>query len=271
MLTRAVDSAAAEQTLDTWQAQVAAVRAGQPDWSSPLVTTSALLEQRVRFDTQFQHAESGATTVNLDGGKGVDLIVAEQTELQIAAAPYVIRTGTGALSGIGDWPAVRLKQRLASSPRDDGNYVVSAWLQAQAPVGIAPLTNHTLTFLPTLGMGKGWGPVVIQGTLGMVIPTARQDVLGVQIAANVAVQLLLLKVFWPQVELNATQYRGGQRDGKRQLYVTPGVVVGRYALTDRLTATLGAGYQIALAPSYRATPLLPAYASAWVTTARLGF
>ena len=34
----------------------AATRAAQPSWSSPLVTTTGLLEQRLRFDMSQQHA-----------------------------------------------------------------------------------------------------------------------------------------------------------------------------------------------------------------------
>ncbi len=261
--------AARAQTPD--QTLAALARAAQPDWSSPLVTTSALLEQRLRLDPQVQHSGNGSSTVNLDGGKGIDVIVAPAVELQIAAMPYEIRSGAGAFSGIGDWPAIRLKQLLASSPQSAANYVVSAWLQLQAPIGARPVTSHALTLLPTIGGGKGFGPFVLQATLGMVLPTARQDVLGVQYLGNAALQLHLGGLFWPQIEANAAQFAFGQRDGKRQVMLTPGVVIGRFSLTRRLAATIGAGYQVALAPAYRPTPLLPAYDHAWITTARLGF
>jgi hypothetical protein len=33
----------------------------------------------------------------------------------------------------------------------------------------------------------------------------------------------------------------------------------------------GAGYQIAVAPTYRASPLTPAYNNNWVSTTRLNF
>jgi len=60
-----------------------------------VVTTTAMLEQRFRFDTAFQHAGNGADTIDLDGGQGVDLIVGDATEVQIAAAPYYVRTTPG--------------------------------------------------------------------------------------------------------------------------------------------------------------------------------
>src|SRR5271155_2064770 len=38
------------------------VRASQPAWSSPLVTTTAMLEQRLRFDVEQQHSGNGVDT-----------------------------------------------------------------------------------------------------------------------------------------------------------------------------------------------------------------
>src|SRR6476661_4440542 len=70
---------------------VSYARATQPNWSSPLVTTTGLLENRLRFDTQQQHAGNGARTTVLDGGRGLDLIVGETEEIQIGAPPYEIR------------------------------------------------------------------------------------------------------------------------------------------------------------------------------------
>jgi hypothetical protein len=239
-----------------------------------MVTTTAMLEERVRFDTAFQHAGNRADTTNIDGGKGVDLIVGETTEIQIAAAPYVIRTtpsGKGELSGFNDWPFFRIKERVFSSPEDAGDYVVSAWVQTEAATGIAALTTHAFTVLPTLGWGKGVGPFVVQGTFGAVIPTADENTLGTQLASNWAFQYHLWRVLWPQMEINWTHYLDGQHGGKDQVFLTPGVVVGRFSLTDRLKFTVGAGYQFAVAPHYQASPLLPAYNYAWLVTARLSF
>src|SRR5579859_1980495 len=71
-----------EAYFDHWDERVATARATQPDWSSPVVTTTPLLEQRARFDVADQHAGNGAETINIDGGKGVNLIVGETTEFQ---------------------------------------------------------------------------------------------------------------------------------------------------------------------------------------------
>ncbi len=263
-----------ESYFDTWDQRAAWARATQPDWSSPVVTTTAIMEQRVRFDTQFQHSGNDTDTSDLDGGKGVDLIVGDTQEIQIALPPYYIRTAEvqkNALTGFNDWNFFRFKQRLISSPSDEGDYIVSAWLQVGAPVGIEKLTTHAWTLSPTLGFGKGWGDFDIQGTVGGVLPTAYQAKIGNQIQTNVAFQYHILKYFWPQVEVNWTYYPDGPRAHLSQVYLTPGINVAHIAITRHTNFTVGLGYEVAVAPSYRPKPLLPTFDRAWILSARVNF
>jgi len=257
-----------------WSERAADARETQPHWASPLVTTTGLLEQRLRFDFSRQHSSNGTDTSVLDGGRGLDLIVSETNEIQVAAAPYDIRTsanGKGALSGFADWPFFRVKQRLASSPESEGNYLLTAWLQLQAPSGIAALTNHAWTFLPTLAFGKGWGNFDIQGTVGGVLPASHTATLGDQIVTNVAFQYRFFDVFSPELEVNWTHFLGGQRSGLNQVFLTSGLVIGRLPITDVVHLTLGFGYQSAVAPSFRAKPLTPSADHAWLFTSRFNF
>ena len=53
-------------TIATWHALAAQVRANQPAWSSPLITTTGMLEQRFRFDLSEQHAGNGANTTVIE-------------------------------------------------------------------------------------------------------------------------------------------------------------------------------------------------------------
>jgi hypothetical protein len=242
-----------------------------------LVTTTGLLENRLRFDAQQQHAGNGARTTVLDGGRGLDLIVGETEEIQIGAPPYEIRdirsnsSSTAEASGFGDWPFLRLEQRLASSPENGGNYVVTAWLQIQAPTGEAPFTNRAWIISPTLAFGKGWGDFDIQGTITSALPASHSDTLGHPVQTNLAFQYHVDSVFWPEVETTWTYYPDGTRGGLSQLFLTLGLVIGRFALADDVLFTFGGGYQIALAPAYRAKPLTPAYDRAWLLTLRLNF
>jgi len=251
-----------------------AARASQPEWSSPLVTTTGLMEQRFRFDVERQQAGNGADTTGLDGGRGLDLIVTDSNEIQIGLAPEDIRgavPGAPGVSGFGDWPFVRIEQRLASSPSNAGDYVLTTWLQVQAPVGVSRLTSHAWTYTPTLAYGKGWGALDIQGTVAVVLPASHTATLGDQVQSNLAVQYHVLTVLWPELEANWTWYASGQRGGLNQLYLTAGLVAGRFQLTHDLKLTLGAGYQFAVAPDYRPKPLTPAYQNAWLFTSRVNF
>ena len=193
------DSGGFAGALAAWEAMVAQARATQPSWSSPLVTTTGMLEQRVRFDLTQQHSGNGTNTTDLDGGKGIDLIVTDTTEIQIAAPAYYIRSGepgTGPknkgsiqpLAGFNDWAFFRVTQRLASSPANEGNYVLSFLFQVQAPSGIERLTTHSWEYIPSLAFGKGWGAFDIQGTIGGVIPASNTNIIGYQVQTNVAFQ-----------------------------------------------------------------------------------
>ncbi|HEX5278516.1 MAG TPA: hypothetical protein VFW28_00420 [Micropepsaceae bacterium] len=249
-------------------------RAAQPAWSSPLVTTTGLLEQRFRFDVERQSAGNGARTTSLDGGRGFDLIVSGSNEIQIGLPPYEIRSavpGASGVAGFGDWPFLRIEQRLASSPGNAGNYVVTTWLQVQAPTGVLRLTSRAWTYTPTLAFGKGWGAVDVQGTVAVVLPASHAAVIGDQLQSNLAVQYHVLTVLWPELEANWTWYSNGQRGGLNQLYLTAGVVAGRFQLTRDLRLTLGGGYQFAVAPDYRPKPLTPASQHAWLFTSRVNF
>jgi hypothetical protein len=268
------DADAASSFLAAWAAQAEQVRSSQPAWSSPLVTTTGMLEQRFRFDVSEQHAGNGANTAVLDGGRGVDLIVSDSNEIQIGTPPYDLRdtaTGKGSFTGFGDWAFLRVKQRLASSPASGDNYFVTVWLQVQAPTGIAPLTSNAWTYLPTLAFGKGWGDFDIQATVAGVLPASHVTTLGDQIQTNVAFQYHLMKVLWPQLEVNWTYFADGQRGGLNQVFLTPGLVIGRFQLASGILFTTGFGYQIAVSPNYRPNPLTPAYNHALLFTTRFNF
>ena len=267
-----VDAGGIAAYLAGWNARLEQARDTQPSWSSPVVTTTGLLEQRVRFDIAQQQAGNGTHTTVLDLGKGLDLVVADNTEIQIGAVPYSLRTaGTNSLTGFNDWPFLRLERRLASAPAGAGNYVLTAWLTVQAPAGSAQLSSGAWVWQPTLAFGKGWGDFDIQGTVGGILPASRADSIGYQVQTNLALQYEVMRVIWPELEVNWTWFANGQRGGLNQVYLTPGVVLGRFALTDALKLSVGVGYQSAVSPAYRATPLTPAYDHAWIFSTRMNF
>jgi hypothetical protein len=67
---------------------------------------------------------------------------------------------------------------------------------------------------------------------------------------NTVAQYRMGKIFWPELESNATFYKGGTNDGKTQEFLTPGIVIGRCALRpaekqSRPGLAFGGGMQIA--------------------------
>ena len=262
-------------------AYAASARATQPSWSTPLTTTTGLLERRFRFDFSQQHSGNGTNTSVIDSNKSLELIVADTTEIQIGPPPYDVRSGvagTGrtnkgaiqSLAGFNDWPFFRVKQRLLSSPESEGDYVLSALFQIQAPSGIQRLTNNSWEYIPSLAGGKGWGNFDIQAVVSTPLPASHRDIIGYQIQTNVAFQYRVQKLV-PELEVNWTYYATGQRGGLNQVFLTPGVLFGRFKLSDTMYLTAGAGYQVAVSPDYRPKPLTPAYDHAWLFTTRVGF
>ena len=79
---------------------------------------------------------------------------------------------------------------------------------------------------PTLAAGKGWGKFDVQATLGGTFPVNSVNKLGRTVLSNTAFQYHALKQLWPEVEINSTFWMGGTNDGKKQTFVTPGVVLG---------------------------------------------
>jgi hypothetical protein len=74
--------------------------------------------------------------------------------------------------------------------------------------------------------------------------------LGRPVVWNAVAQYRIAKIFWPEIENNATYYRGGPHDGKSQDFVTPGLILSKFKLEhnprNRLSLTFGAGEQIAV-------------------------
>jgi hypothetical protein len=85
-------------------------------------------------------------------------------------------------------------------------------LDAQTSTGALVYTNHNHVFTPTIAAGKGLGDFDIQATLGEAIPTHDNSKVARAILTNVTFQCHLDRVFWPELELNRTDWDG--REGQ---------------------------------------------------------
>jgi hypothetical protein len=255
-----------------WTDRVRQAQASQPHWISPLVTVTPMLIQQVRYDQYWEHTGTGANVDTYFSGQGLELIPTTDNEVLLKPPSYIQRTVKSPATGWSDDPFLTIKQRLLSANEQDGNYIVTAYFGATAPTGSPAFTNDTWILTPTLGAGKGWGDFDVQATIGAPVPLAHQNIVGTAIVTNVALQYHISQYLWPEFEFNNTYWANGLRGGKNQLFLTPGIVFGRFVVHDRNTLTLGTGYQFAVSPPLTKKPVLtPTYNHAWILSARLTF
>jgi len=251
-----------ENFLRDWFQRSSRAEAEQPHWAAPIFTVTPRLVQQFRYDMGWQ-LNSGFTNANYGGGKGLELIPVDRVELSVSAPPYLTHTKPGVNDGVGDM-AFLFKYRVAAGNPSNGNYVVTAMLAATVPTGAYTNGSTDASLTPTLALGKGWGNFDLQGTAGVTLPTGDRNVLGTPVALNATAQYHMLKYLWPEVEVNSTMWANGKNDGKRQVFLSPGLVVGKLHLWKRLGFALGGGVQIAATQFH-------AYEHNWVTSVRFPF
>lgn len=228
-----------------WLARVSETQAEQPHWITPLATVTPRLEQEIRYDNFWEDGlPGGAALTNYDGAKGLELIPVRRMEIILGVPPYIVHHNSSARDGIGDTPFL-LKYRILSRNESHGNYILTAFVGITA----ATATNDNGTghgsVAPTLAFGKGWRDFDFQSTWGTSIPIGAVSRIGTPILANNAFQYRVFRKFWPEMEVNSTWWSNGTKAGKKQVFLTPGIVYGRVPIHNRIGLTLGAGFQIA--------------------------
>jgi hypothetical protein len=205
-------------------------------------------------------------TWNFDNSKGLNMVPWANTELAINLPPY-IQHNTTAKDGFGDLSFLG-KYRIAAGNGQHGSYTLSAWMLATVPTGSSKNGSTDASVQPNLGGGKGFGNFDVQTSLGATLPTGKPAITkaGRPMIWNTVAQYRVGKLLWPEIESNATFYKGGTNDGKTQEFITPGLIVGKCALhpsdpKSRPGLAVGAGMQIA-------TSQFHTYNHALVLTAR---
>lgn len=118
-----------------WFDMVSRTQAAQPHWITPVATTTPRLEQEFRFDTLWQTGNTGITTDNYGGAKGLELIPQKNIEIILVAPPaYIVHNNPKVQDGFGDWSFL-VKYRLAAANEEHGNYILTAFLQVTFPTG----------------------------------------------------------------------------------------------------------------------------------------
>ncbi len=230
--------------ISNWLDMVTQTENEQPHWIVPLATLSPTLHQLFRYDIQWQTHNSGVTTDNYGVSKGLEVIPEKNIEVFLAVPPYIVNNPNSPNNGFGDWQFL-VKYRIAAANEEHGNYILTAFYQMSFPTGQHQQGALSPVITPTIAYGKGLMDFSVQGTLGGSLPTANTATIGRTILWNNALQYRVLKKIWPETEFNFTHYYEGSHDGHSLLYVTPGVVFGRFPIHNRFSFTIGGGFQIA--------------------------
>jgi hypothetical protein len=246
-----------------WMRKADAARASQPHFVSPIVTTHVMLVQQYRYDMSWQQDPTAGTwTSNYGVSKGLEIIPATRLEVGIFPPNYLAHQSS-ATDGFGDL-SFQVKYRVFSATEGRGDYFVGFFFAGSLPTGSPPNgIGHTI-LSPTLAGAKGIGHWDIQTTVGAILPASGTNLLGRAIVFNTAVDYKIKGRIWPMLEQNSEYWSGGILDGKKQVFLTPGLVLGSLPLAERLHFSIGAGVQIAVTEFHQ-------YNHRWILSVRFPF
>jgi hypothetical protein len=217
----------------------------QPNWLTPVITSTARLKQEIRYDISWQRNVDGTTTENYGGGRGFTTIPVNRVEISINLPPYIVHHERNLYDGFGDL-SFMAKFRILAGNHEEGDYVLTAFLAVSAPTGSYKNGSPHPVITPTIAGGKGLGDFVYQGTFGCDLPSAQTAILGRRLILNNAFQYRGFGKVWPEIEVNSNFFSSGPNDGKKQVYLTPGISAGRFVIYRHLQLSTGAGIEMAV-------------------------
>ncbi len=228
-----------------WHRMAERQEASEPDWLSPLATTSGRIKDEFRYELWRQTTPTGSTVSTFGGGKGLEFIAAPRVQLLLGVPSYVEHSAPTSPDGLGDWPLM-LKFRVASANASRGDYLVTLLLSATVPTASRPNGAGEAVLTPTVALGKGWRGFDVQTTVGVNLPAAETQRLGRQVLWNTTFQYRARWKLWPELEVNSTFYEQGPSAGAAQTFLTPGLGFGRVNLFRGLRFAVAGGEQIAV-------------------------
>ena len=95
----------------------------QPNWLTPVMTSTARLKQEIRYDISWQRNADGSTTENYGGGRGFTTILISRIEISINLPPYIVHHERNLHDGFGDL-SFMAKFRILAGNRENGDYVL---------------------------------------------------------------------------------------------------------------------------------------------------
>jgi hypothetical protein len=232
-----------------WEARTTATQAKQPAWPPPLISPYPMLIQVFRADFLRQITPTLTSTWNYGASRGLNLIPGFNSEFDFYYPPYIQHNTPKVKDGFGD-VGFLYKYRFLSRNEKEGNYMLSAQITATIPTGSHSNGSPDASVSPTLLGGKGFGKFDVISCLGGTLPTEETNKVGRSVAWNTTAQYHISKYVWPELESNATWFFAGKNDGKKQNFITPGIVFSKFKLrpsddNSRIGVAFGAGMQIA--------------------------
>ena len=255
--------------LSNWLDNVTKTQEVQPHWELLLSMPSSRLTQGFRYNYSQQYLPRGSTLTNYGMGKGLELILGENFEVQIGIPAYIDKQAPKtASSGWADETLLG-RYRFVSANEENGNYIASGSFGLSIPTGSGPFSSHSYIFTPTFAAGKGWGTrqlgVNIQSSLSASVPNHNLSTIGMPVSWALALQAHVLQNFWPEIEASYTHWYKGAYDGKDQLVLTYGIVFGRFEIRNREKLTFGIGYQEPRGTNFNT------FSRGWISTVKLSF
>jgi hypothetical protein len=233
-----------------WQARATRTQAVQPKWAVPMFSPFPMLAQVFRLDYVRQRVPGGSDNWNIGGHKGFNFIPFARTQIDVFFPGYILHGADHSQDGFGDTSVVG-KYRFLSANDKKGNYAVSGALGISIPTGSYKNGAASAVLTPTLIAGKGFGKLALFSSLGGSLPTSGTVTSGRTIHWNSVAQYKIGRYLTPQLELNSNTWAGGTRDGKTQMFLSPGLMVGRLPLRprdpgSRIGLVFGVGFQTAV-------------------------
>jgi hypothetical protein len=246
--------------VQAWMRVAEKARQSQPHFVAPIVTTHVMLVQQFRYDMSWQQDPNG--TSNYGNSRGLEIIPSTRLEVGIFPPGYVVHQRNVA-SGFSDL-SFQVKFRAFSATEGKGDYFIGFFLGGSAPTGHAPNGIDHAVVSPTFAAAKGLGPWDIQSTIGATLPTSGTDIVGRSLLFNTEVDYRIKGKIWPMLEQNSTFWLDGPLTGHKQVFVTPGLVLGSFPLTGTLHVGFGVGVQIAVSSFHQ-------YNHRWIFSVRFPF
>jgi len=246
-----------------WTRIAEKARASQPHFVAPIVTTHVMLVQQFRYDMSWQRDPTGGTiTANYGDSRGIEIIPSTRLEVGIFPPSYIVHQ-SGVRDGFSDF-SYQVKFRAFSGTEGKGDYFVGFFFGGSIPTGNVPNGLGHAVLAPTFAAAKGLGPWDIQSTIGATLPTSGTNVVGRALVFNTEVDYRIKGKIWPMFEQNSIFWVDGPLSGKREVFLTPGLVVGAFPLTGRLNVGFGIGIQIAVSSFHQ-------YDHRWIFSIRFPF